>query len=101
MTFDWDGTLDHDHDHKHQPIFCKDCRISLWEERQGIIKIWISISFFATGIFGMDFDVVLIRGGKGVKQTKCRRYHVRHMQRTNKEETIKWSKSEFGRTLLK
>ena len=53
------------------------------------------------GIFGIDFDVVLARSGKRVKQTKFRRSHVRHMQKNTKEEVMKWLKSELGGTLLK
>ena len=49
----------------------------------------------------MDSEVVLARAGKRVKQTKCRRSHVRHMQKTTNEEAMKWSQSELGGTLLK
>ena len=49
----------------------------------------------------MDFDVVLTRAGNIVKQTKCRRSHVRHIQKINKEEAMKWSQSELGGNLLK
>ena len=99
----WDGTLEnvHDHDYKHLPNISKDSRISSWEEQKGEIKIRISISFLETGIFGMDFDVVLTRAGKRVKQTKCRGSHVLHMQKMTIEEELKWSQSELGRTLLK
>ena len=49
----------------------------------------------------MDFDVVLTRAGKRVKQAKCRKSQIRHIQKTIKEEAMKWSQSELGGTLLK
>ena len=55
----------------------------------------------STGIFGMDFYVVLERAGKRVKTRKYRRSNVGRRQKITKEEAMEWFQSEMGGTLLK
>ena len=55
----------------------------------------------STGIFGMDFYVVLARAGKRVKSRKYRRARVGKSQKITKEEAMEWFQSELGGTLLK
>ena len=55
----------------------------------------------STGIFGMDFYVVLTRAGMRVKNRKHRRARVGRSQKVTKEEAMEWFQSEMGGTLLK
>ena len=55
----------------------------------------------STGIFGMDFYVVLTRAGKRVKQRKYRRSNIGRKQKVTKEEAMEWFQSELGGTLLR
>ena len=55
----------------------------------------------STGIFGMDFYVVLTRAGKRVKNRKYRRSTVGKSQKITKEEAQEWFQSVLGGTLLK
>ena len=70
MVPDCDGTLGHVHEHKHQSNVSNDSRISTWGEQNRKVKIWISINFFVTGIFRMDFSIVLKRTEKRAKNTE-------------------------------
>merc|ERR1712224_557763 len=53
-----------------------------------------------TGIYGMDFYVVLDRPGYRVSRRRCRysRIGVRH--RITKEEAVKWFQSNYGGVVL-
>ena len=55
----------------------------------------------STGIFGMDFYVVLARPGKRVKNRKHRRATVGKSQKVSKDDAMTWFQSEMGGTLLK
>ena len=55
----------------------------------------------STGIFGMDFYVVLGRAGKRVKNRKYRRSNIGKSQKVTKEEAMEWFQSELGGTLLR
>ena len=46
------------------------------------------INFFAIGIFGKDFDAILARAGKRVKQRKYKRSKADHKQKITKEEAM-------------
>eukprot|EP00345_Euplotes_harpa_P018449 CAMPEP_0168335498 /NCGR_PEP_ID=MMETSP0213-20121227/10946_1 /TAXON_ID=151035 /ORGANISM="Euplotes harpa, Strain FSP1.4" /LENGTH=165 /DNA_ID=CAMNT_0008340439 /DNA_START=50 /DNA_END=547 /DNA_ORIENTATION=+ len=55
----------------------------------------------STGIFGMDFYVVLTRAGKRVKTRKYRRSNVGKSQKITKEDAMEWFQTELGGTLLR
>ncbi|CAI2382117.1 unnamed protein product [Moneuplotes crassus] len=55
----------------------------------------------STGIFGMDFYIVLARPGKRVKNRKYRKARVGKSQKVSKEDAMAWFQSEMGGTLLK
>ena len=55
----------------------------------------------STGIFGMDFYVVLTRAGKRVKNRKHKRSTMGKSQKVSKDEAMTWFQSELGGTLLK
>ena len=55
----------------------------------------------STGIFGMDFYVVLARPGKRVKTRKHRRARVGRHQKITKDQAMEWFQHELGGTLLK
>ena len=55
----------------------------------------------STGIFGMDFYVVLSRAGKRVKNRKHKRSRMGRSQKVSKEDAMAWFQSEMGGTLLK
>eukprot|EP00825_Cyclidium_porcatum_P037091 TRINITY_DN402_c0_g1_i2.p2 TRINITY_DN402_c0_g1~~TRINITY_DN402_c0_g1_i2.p2 ORF type:complete len:174 (+),score=37.88 TRINITY_DN402_c0_g1_i2:178-699(+) len=52
-----------------------------------------------TGIFGMDFYVVLERAGNRVARRRRARSHIGPQQRVKKEEAIEWFKQEFEGTV--
>ena len=54
-----------------------------------------------TGIFGMDFYVVLTRAGKRVKIRKQKRGNVGFSHRVTKEEAQQWFQEKLGGVLLK
>ena len=85
----WDGTLDNDHNHDHEwmnPANRRRNKRLIRAKRMG--RNSNKHKFFATGIFGMDFYVVLKRAGKRVKQRKCRRSNVGQKQKITKEEAM-------------
>ena len=54
-----------------------------------------------TGIFGMDFYVVLTRAGRRVKLRKNKRGKVGPSQRVTKEEAQQWFQEKLGGVLMK
>ena len=54
----------------------------------------------STGIYGMDFYVVLARAGKRVQRRKSRRGVFGNFQRINKEEAKQWFIERLGGTVL-
>ena len=55
----------------------------------------------STGIFGMDFYVVLERAGTRLAKRKYRKTKVGPKQKVTKEEAQEWFQSQLGGTLLK
>lgn len=55
----------------------------------------------STGIFGMDFYVVLRRAGTRVKYRKSRRSRLGVSQNVTKEDAMQWFQEKLGGTLLK
>ena len=55
----------------------------------------------STGIFGMDFYVVLSRAGRRVKNRKYRRARMGKSQKVSKDEAMAWFQNVMGGTLLK
>jgi large subunit ribosomal protein L11e len=55
----------------------------------------------STGIFGMDFYVVLTRPGKRIGERKGKRSTIGNSQRISKEDAHKWFQEKLGGTLLK
>ena len=53
-----------------------------------------------TGIYGMDFFVVLTRAGKRVKTKKRARGVIGKTQRVNKEDAMKWFKERLSGTVI-
>ncbi len=53
-----------------------------------------------TGIYGMDFYVVLKRKGFRVKLRKHRRGKVGNFQKISKDEAMDWFKTKFDGTVL-
>jgi large subunit ribosomal protein L11e len=53
-----------------------------------------------TGIYGMDFYVVLRRRGKRVAQRKRQQRRVGNFQKVSKEESQKWFVEKLGGTLV-
>ena len=54
----------------------------------------------STGIYGMDFYVVLSRPGLRVKSRKCKRGVIGRSHRVNKEDAMKWFKERLAGTVL-
>ena len=54
----------------------------------------------STGIYGMDFYVVLARAGKRVQRRKSRRTHIGNFQKISKEEAKQWFIERLGGTVL-
>ena len=54
----------------------------------------------STGIYGMDFFVVLTRPGKRVVKRKSRRSTFGNFQKINKEEAKQWFIEKLGGTVL-
>lgn len=54
----------------------------------------------STGIYGMDFYVVLTRPGKRVQRRKARRSVFGNFQKINKEEAKQWFIEQLGGTVL-
>lgn len=55
----------------------------------------------STGIFGMDFYVVLSRPGKRIGERKIKNSTIGNSQRVKKEDAQKWFQEKLGGTLLK
>ena len=55
----------------------------------------------STGIFGMDFFVVLTRPGKRVSKRKHKKSRVGVSQRITKEDSQQWFQEKLGGALLK
>lgn len=55
----------------------------------------------STGIFGMDFYVVLTRPGKRIGERKVKNSKIGNSQRVKKEDAQKWFQEKLGGTLLK
>lgn len=55
----------------------------------------------STGIFGMDFYVVLTRPGKRIGERKVKNSTIGNSQRVKKEDAQKWFQEKLGGTLLK
>ena len=55
----------------------------------------------STGIFGMDFYVVLERSGARVAKRKYRKAKLGPRQRVTREEAMEWFQTELGGTLVK
>ena len=55
----------------------------------------------STGIFGMDFYVVLARPGKRIGERKVKNSTIGNSQRVKKEDAQKWFQEKLGGTLLK
>ena len=53
-----------------------------------------------TGIFGMDFYVVLKRAGDRVSKRRSQRGRVGNFQRISKEEAKQWFVEKMGGTVL-
>lgn len=53
-----------------------------------------------TGIYGMDFYVVLARRGKRVSQRKSRTRRLGNFQKVTKEDAQKWFVEKLGGTLV-
>ena len=54
----------------------------------------------STGIYGMDFYVVLARPGKRVTRRKSRHSTFGNFQKINKEEAKQWFIEKLGGTVL-
>ncbi len=54
----------------------------------------------STGIYGMDFYVVLARAGKRVARRRARTGHFGNFQRISKEEAKQWFVEKLGGTVL-
>ena len=54
----------------------------------------------STGIYGMDFYVVLARAGKRVKTRKIRRAKFGNFQRIKKDESKQWFIEKLGGTII-
>lgn len=54
----------------------------------------------STGIYGMDFYVVLARAGKRVARRKSRTGVFGNFQKINKEEAKQWFIEKLGGTVL-
>ena len=54
----------------------------------------------STGIYGMDFYVVLSRPGKRVSRRRARTSHFGKFQRISKEEAKQWFVEKLGGTVL-
>ena len=54
----------------------------------------------STGIYGMDFYVVLARPGKRVARRKARRGVFGNFQKISKEESKQWFIEKLGGTVL-
>ena len=54
----------------------------------------------STGIYGMDFYVVLCRAGKRVCKRKVRRGTFGNFQHISKEESKQWFIEKLGGTVL-
>ena len=54
----------------------------------------------STGIYGMDFYVVLARAGKRVQRRKQRRGRFGNFQKISKEESKQWFIEKLGGTVL-
>jgi len=55
----------------------------------------------SSGIFGMDFYVVLTRPGKRIGERKVKNSTIGNSQRVKKEDAQKWFQEKLGGTLLK
>ena len=53
-----------------------------------------------TGIFGMDFYVVLKRPGYRVSKRKRKRGRIGKFHKVTKQEAMEWFKSSFDGTLI-
>lgn len=53
----------------------------------------------STGIYGLDFFVVLARPGKRITKRKARRSRMGYSHRVSREDSIKWFKSELTGTI--
>ena len=54
----------------------------------------------STGIYGMDFFIVLARPGKRVVKRKSRRSTFGNFQKISKEEAKQWFVEKLGGTVL-
>ena len=54
----------------------------------------------STGIYGMDFYVVLARAGKRVQRRRSRTARFGNFQKINKEEAKQWFVEKLGGTVL-
>ena len=54
----------------------------------------------STGIYGMDFYVVLCRPGKRVYKRKAKRSRFGNFQKISKEESKQWFIEKLGGTVL-
>jgi large subunit ribosomal protein L11e len=54
----------------------------------------------STGIYGMDFYVVLARAGKRVQRRRARTGIFGNFQRISKEESKQWFVEKLGGTVL-
>ena len=54
----------------------------------------------STGIYGMDFFVVLARPGKRVSQRKCKRGKCGSFQKISQAEAKQWFIEKLGGTIL-
>lgn len=54
----------------------------------------------STGIYGMDFYVVLARAGKRVGRRKAHRGTFGNFQKISKEESKQWFVEKLGGTVL-
>ena len=55
----------------------------------------------STGIFGMDFYVVLGRAGRRVARRKYRNAKIGPRQKVSKEDAMEWFQTSLGGTLVK
>ena len=53
-----------------------------------------------TGIYGMDFYVVLSRPGARVQERKHARGSIGHRHKVTKEDAIKWAREALNCTVL-